>query len=35
MKILVLICVRNEEENISRCLNEWVSDGCDVFLIDK
>jgi len=35
MKVLALVCVRNEELNISRCLDDWIRDGCDVLLIDN
>jgi glycosyltransferase involved in cell wall biosynthesis len=35
MKVLALICVRNEELHISRCLDEWINNGCDVVLIDN
>jgi glycosyltransferase involved in cell wall biosynthesis len=34
MRVAVIITVRNEELHIRRCLEQWISDACDVVLID-
>ena len=34
MRVAVLICARNEELHIARCLSDWISGGCEVVLID-
>jgi glycosyltransferase involved in cell wall biosynthesis len=35
MRIAAIVCVRNEQLHIARCLNDFVSDGIDVVLIDN
>jgi glycosyltransferase involved in cell wall biosynthesis len=35
MRIAAIVCVRNEQVHIARCLNDFVTDGIDVILIDN
>ncbi len=35
MKVLAVVCARNEEVHIERCLEDLITSGCDVYLIDN
>ena len=35
MRVVALLCVRNEEGLIAHCLENWRISGCDVLLIDN
>jgi len=35
MKVLAVICVRNEELTIACCLENWINNNCEVVLIDN